>query len=215
MFSQFFISRPRFAFVISIVITVAGLLALLALPVAQYPDITPPQVKVSASYPGASAGRPHLARALVVRPKCLLLDEPLSNLDAQLRLEMRSEIRRIVKENNLTGVYVTHDQAEALSIADRMAVMDAGRIVQVGTQQRSGLHFKKAVELVRQGEILPLETILARFPSRDYGKLLDLEVEHEQDSIVYEFKFLHADGRIIEIEVDARNGKILEQEVDD
>lgn len=70
-------------------------------------------------------------------------------------------------------------------------------------------------ELVRQGEILPLETILARFPSRDYGKLLDLEVEHEQDSIVYEFKFLHADGRIIEIEVDARNGRILEQEVDD
>lgn len=84
---------------------------------------------------GGQQQRVSLARALVVRPKCLLLDEPLSNLDAQLRLEMRSEIRRIVKENNLTGVYVTHDQAEALSIADRMAVMDAGRIVQVGTPQ--------------------------------------------------------------------------------
>ena len=82
---------------------------------------------------GGQQQRVSLARALVVRPKCLLLDEPLSNLDAQLRLEMRSEIRRIVKENNLTGVYVTHDQSEALSIADRMAVMDAGRIVQVGT----------------------------------------------------------------------------------
>lgn len=84
---------------------------------------------------GGQQQRVSLARALVVRPKCLLLDEPLSNLDAQLRLEMRSEIRRIVKENNLTGVYVTHDQAEALSIADRMAVMDAGRIVQVGTPE--------------------------------------------------------------------------------
>lgn len=81
---------------------------------------------------GGQQQRVSLARALVVRPKVLLLDEPLSNLDAQLRLEMRSEIRRIVKENNLTGVYVTHDQAEALSMADRMAVMDNGHIAQVG-----------------------------------------------------------------------------------
>lgn len=81
---------------------------------------------------GGQQQRVSLARALVVRPKCLLLDEPLSNLDAQLRLEMRSEIRRIVKENELTGVYVTHDQAEALSMADRMAVMDQGMVVQVG-----------------------------------------------------------------------------------
>lgn len=84
---------------------------------------------------GGQQQRVSLARALVVRPKCLLLDEPLSNLDAQLRIEMRSEIRRIVKENNLTGVYVTHDQAEALSMADRMAVMDEGRVVQVGTPE--------------------------------------------------------------------------------
>lgn len=81
---------------------------------------------------GGQQQRVSLARALVVRPKVLLLDEPLSNLDAQLRLEMRSEIRRIVKENKLTGVYVTHDQAEALSMADRMAVMDEGTLVQVG-----------------------------------------------------------------------------------
>lgn len=81
---------------------------------------------------GGQQQRVSLARALVVRPKVLLLDEPLSNLDAQLRLEMRAEIRRIVKENELTGVYVTHDQAEALSMADRMAVMDEGEIVQIG-----------------------------------------------------------------------------------
>ncbi|MBK1831041.1 ABC transporter ATP-binding protein [Verrucomicrobiaceae bacterium R5-34] len=82
---------------------------------------------------GGQQQRVALARALVVKPKCLLLDEPLSNLDAKLRLEMRREIRRIVKENNLTGVYVTHDQEEALSMADRMAVLDAGRVVQMGT----------------------------------------------------------------------------------
>jgi ABC-type Fe3+/spermidine/putrescine transport system ATPase subunit len=81
---------------------------------------------------GGQQQRVALARALVVRPKCLLLDEPLSNLDARLRLEMRSEIRRICKEFGLTGIYVTHDREEALSMADRMAVMDAGEIAQVG-----------------------------------------------------------------------------------
>lgn len=82
---------------------------------------------------GGQQQRVALARALVVRPKCLLLDEPLSNLDAKLRLEMRREIRRIVKDNGLTGVYVTHDQEEALSMADRMAVLDAGRVMQMGS----------------------------------------------------------------------------------
>ena len=74
-----------------------------------------------------------LARALVIRPRCLLLDEPLSNLDARLRLEMRMEIRRVCKEFKLTTVYVTHDQKEALSVSDRMAILDGGRILQVGT----------------------------------------------------------------------------------
>ncbi|MFT5413315.1 MAG: iron(III) transport system ATP-binding protein, partial [Verrucomicrobiales bacterium] len=67
--------------------------------------------------------------------QCLLLDEPLSNLDAKLRHEMRTEIRRICKEFKLTAIYVTHDQKEALSIADRMAILEAGRIAQVGTPQ--------------------------------------------------------------------------------
>jgi len=81
---------------------------------------------------GGQQQRVALARALVVRPRCLLLDEPLSNLDARLRLEMRAEIRRVCKESGLTAIYVTHDQKEALSIADRMAVLDAGRVLQVG-----------------------------------------------------------------------------------
>lgn len=84
---------------------------------------------------GGQQQRVSLARALVVRPKVLLLDEPLSNLDAKLRVEMRGEIRRIVKENGLTAVYVTHDQEEALSVADRMAVMDFGEVMQVGAPE--------------------------------------------------------------------------------
>jgi len=82
---------------------------------------------------GGQQQRVALARALVIRPRCLLLDEPLSNLDAKLRLEMRAEIRRVCKEFNLTTVYVTHDQKEALSISDRMAILEGGRILQVGS----------------------------------------------------------------------------------
>ncbi|MDP1662017.1 MAG: ABC transporter ATP-binding protein, partial [Phycisphaerales bacterium] len=82
---------------------------------------------------GGQQQRVALARALVIRPDVLLLDEPLSNLDAKLRTELRSEIRRICKQAGITGVYVTHDQKEALSMADRCAVMRSGRIVQIGT----------------------------------------------------------------------------------
>ena len=82
---------------------------------------------------GGQQQRVALARALVVEPDSLLLDEPLSNLDAKLRHGMRSEIRRICKASGFTTVYVTHDQKEALSIADRIAVMKDGKVVQVGT----------------------------------------------------------------------------------
>jgi iron(III) transport system ATP-binding protein len=82
---------------------------------------------------GGEQQRVALARALVVRPRCLLLDEPLSNLDAKLRHSMREEIRRVCKDFGLTTVYVTHDQKEALAIADRIAVMADGRILQLGT----------------------------------------------------------------------------------
>ena len=82
---------------------------------------------------GGEQQRVALARALVVRPRCLLLDEPLSNLDAKLRHSMRDEIRRICKEHGLTALYVTHDQKEALAVADRIAVMQAGKILQLGT----------------------------------------------------------------------------------
>jgi len=85
---------------------------------------------------GGQQQRVALARALVIHPNCLLLDEPLSNLDAKLRIEMRSEIRRICKDYGLTGIYVTHDRDEALSMADRLAIMDHGRVIQVGTPEQ-------------------------------------------------------------------------------
>ena len=81
---------------------------------------------------GGQQQRVALARALARRPHILLLDEPLSALDAKIRLRLRSEIRKIQQDLGITAVYVTHDQEEALSIADRVAVMRAGRIEQVG-----------------------------------------------------------------------------------
>jgi ABC-type Fe3+/spermidine/putrescine transport system ATPase subunit len=82
---------------------------------------------------GGQQQRVALARALIVKPECLLLDEPLSNLDAKLRMEMRLEIKHVIKKLGITAVYVTHDQAEALAMADRCAIMRAGRIEQIGT----------------------------------------------------------------------------------
>ncbi|WP_043587913.1 ABC transporter ATP-binding protein [Geminisphaera colitermitum] len=101
--------------------------ALASVRMSAYADRKPNQLS------GGQQQRVALARALVVHPSCLLLDEPLSNLDAKLRLEMRAEIRRVCKEFKLTTVYVTHDQKEALSVADRMAILEAGRVLQVGT----------------------------------------------------------------------------------
>jgi ABC-type Fe3+/spermidine/putrescine transport system ATPase subunit len=82
---------------------------------------------------GGQQQRIALARALVINPRVLLLDEPLSNLDAQLRKEMRIELRDIQKAVGITAIFVTHDQEEALSLSDRLAVMYRGRIEQVGT----------------------------------------------------------------------------------
>ena len=81
---------------------------------------------------GGQLQRVAIARALVIEPEVLLLDEPLSNLDAQLRVEMRGEIRELQKTLGITAIYVTHDQEEALSISDRVAVMRGGRLEQIG-----------------------------------------------------------------------------------
>jgi spermidine/putrescine ABC transporter ATP-binding subunit len=85
---------------------------------------------------GGQQQRVALARALVVEPSLLLLDEPLSNLDASLREEMRFEIREIQRRVGITTVFVTHDQTEAMAISSRLAVMNRGRIVQIGTPEQ-------------------------------------------------------------------------------
>ena len=92
-----------------------------------YGERTPTQLS------GGQQQRVALARALVMEPKVLLMDEPLSNLDAKLREEMRTEIRRIQKELNITSIYVTHDQIEAMTLSDRIVVMNQGIIEQIGT----------------------------------------------------------------------------------
>ncbi len=95
-------------------------------------------------FPGQLSGgqqqRVALARALVIRPQVLLMDEPLSNLDAKLRISMRQEIRKIQKELGITTVYVTHDQEEAMSISNRIAIFNSGKVQQVGTP--SGIYFR-------------------------------------------------------------------------
>ena len=91
-----------------------------------YTERTPNQLS------GGQQQRIALARALVIKPDLLLLDEPLSNLDAKLRLEMRDEIRRIHAQTKITTIYVTHDQKEALSLAQRMCVLRNGRVEQIG-----------------------------------------------------------------------------------
>jgi iron(III) transport system ATP-binding protein len=87
-------------------------------------------------YPGQLSGgqqqRVALARALVLNPKILLLDEPLSNLDAKVRVQVRAEIRKLQRELGITTVYVTHDQEEALTLSDRIAVFNAGKVFQIG-----------------------------------------------------------------------------------
>ena len=98
---------------------------------SEYADRSPNQLS------GGQQQRVALGRALVLEPDVVLMDEPLSNLDAKLRLEMREQIKRIHEDLGLTMVYVTHDQSEALSMADRMAIMDRGQIRQIGTPRET------------------------------------------------------------------------------
>ena len=89
--------------------------------------------KLPGQLSGGQQQRVAIARAIVLEPPLVLMDEPLSNLDAALRLDMRAEIRRIHQEYGLTTLYVTHDQEEALSLADRLVVLNLGRVAQIGT----------------------------------------------------------------------------------
>jgi len=117
---------------------------------------------------GGQQQRVALARALVVEPRVLLLDEPLSNLDAKVRQRIRVEIRRLQRRVGITTVYVTHDQEEALAIADRVVLMSAGRVVQAGSPQ--DLYLAPATEFA--ADFLGVST---RFTARAEPGLLVLD----------------------------------------
>ena len=95
--------------------------------------------RLPAEMSGGQRQRVALARALVLQPKLLLLDEPLSSLDAKLRVEMRVEIRRLQQETGITTVYVTHDQEECFSISDQVAIMNGGKIQQMDAPENDRL----------------------------------------------------------------------------
>jgi iron(III) transport system ATP-binding protein len=131
---------------------------------------------------GGQQQRVALARALVVRPRLLLMDEPLSNLDARLRVAMRGEIRRIQRELGITTLYVTHDQEEALAVSDRVAVMDRGRVEQVGTPWEVYAEPRTAfvAQFVGLSNALP-GTIVARTGRRVTVEAGGLRLEGETD----------------------------------
>jgi len=110
---------------------------------------------------GGQQQRVALARAMAIEPRVLLFDEPLSNLDAKLRVSLRIEIRRLQKQLGITSVYVTHDQAEAMALSDRIVVMNAGRIEQAGTPgeiyARPSTRF--VADFIGRANFIPAETL--------------------------------------------------------
>jgi ABC-type Fe3+/spermidine/putrescine transport system ATPase subunit len=105
---------------------------------------------------GGEQQRVALARAVIIQPRVLLFDEPLSNLDAKLRVHMRSEIRRLQKALSITAIYVTHDQEEAMAISDHIAVMNEGKIIQIGTAEELYLEPNSSFVARFIGKINPL-----------------------------------------------------------
>ena len=106
-----------------------------ALALVEIGDVEAVAKRKPAALSGGQQQRVALARAIVVEPRVLLLDEPLSNLDAKVRQRLRAEVRRLQRRVSITTIYVTHDQEEALAIADQVVVMNAGAVVQTGTPE--------------------------------------------------------------------------------
>ena len=119
--------------------------------------------RLPAQLSGGQRQRVALARALVIRPRVLLMDEPLSNLDAKLRLSMRDMIRDLQRQARITTVFVTHDQEEALALSDQVAVMQAGRIAQMGSPESLYALPESAyvADFVGSANLLPVEFITA------------------------------------------------------
>lgn len=133
---------------------------------------------------GGQQQRVALARALVISPNVLLMDEPLSNLDAKLRVSMREEIKKIQKMLGITTIYVTHDQEEAMAISDRIAIINKGKIVQIGTPHN--IYFR------------PRSRFVAEFMGN--SNIIEAEVDHYDDSNA----LLRAkiDGKVVHVKID-------------
>ena len=143
--------------------------------------------ELAARYPAQMSGgqrqRVALARALVIRPRVLLMDEPLSNLDAKMRLQMRDVILDLVREAGITTVFVTHDQEEALAMSDRIAIMDRGRIAQLGTpEELYGTPANAYVaDFIGSANLLPVPTTGAAEPGRVRYQLAGHALEGRRD----------------------------------
>jgi spermidine/putrescine ABC transporter ATP-binding subunit len=199
-------------------------------------------------YPGQLSGgqqqRVALARALVLNPDILLLDEPLSNLDAKIRVQVRAEIRKLQQELGITTIYVTHDQEEALSLSDRVAVMKDGRVLQVGAPKelyerprtRFVADFVGTNNLVpgriseRAGGILVVDTDLGRLravPSGPVGDRCVLAIRPENVTIGAvrttdganvvsgRVSFVAYLGSALRYDIEAQGGQILKADIRD
>ncbi|MGE5843402.1 MAG: ABC transporter ATP-binding protein [Syntrophaceae bacterium] len=141
---------------------------------------------------GGQQQRVALARALVISPQILLMDEPLSNLDAKLRVAMREEIRRIQKELGITTIYVTHDQEEAMAVSDRIAILNLGRLEQLGAPDEIYFHpcSRFAAEFMGGSNILELKVLgyddaSSRLRAEAGGEPLGLQVPRPAGDRVY------------------------------
>ncbi|CAI3271568.1 ABC transporter ATP-binding protein [Enterococcus cecorum] len=170
---------------------------------------------------GGQQQRVALARALVPEPTILCLDEPLSNLDAKLRVDLRKELKRLQKELKITTLYVTHDQEEALTLSDRIAVFNNGYIEQVGTPKEiyNNSTTQFVCEFIGDTNVLTKDTLKTLDPSNKYFEYKDgyirLERVHtskisendfELEAIVRDFEF---QGVLIKYTVELSNGESI------
>jgi sulfate transport system ATP-binding protein len=164
---------------------------------------------------GGQRQRVALARALAVRPRVLLLDEPFGALDSRVRKDLRRWLRRIHEELGITSVFVTHDQEEALELADRVVVMDHGTIEQVGTPEQ--VYHEPASRFVYEflGDVNVFHARLEGGPTRVWVRPHLLEVSREPSArgVRASVQRVHAAGPSVKVELVTENGELVHAEI--